>query len=160
MEQVENRNGQVENKLKELGVTLPEVAKPVAAFIPAQQTGNLVYTSGQDCRQNGRLIYEGKVGQDLTVEQGYEAARQSMINCLAVLKKQVGNLDNISKIVKVLGFVNSAPGFVEQPYVINGASELLETVFGEKGKHARSAISSNELPFNTPVEIEMIVEVK
>ncbi|MFS8579970.1 MAG: RidA family protein, partial [Novibacillus thermophilus] len=87
------------------------------------------------------------------------AARQTIINCLAVLKKHIGDLDKITKIVKVLGFVNSAPGFVEQPYVINGASEFLEKVFGEKGKHARSAVAANELPFNTPVEIEMIVEI-
>lgn len=152
--------GKVDQRLKELGIELPEAPKPAAVYIPTQQTGNLVYTSGQDCRVDGKLLYEGKLGKDLTIEQGQEAARQTAINCLAVLKARIGDLDKISKIVKVLSFVNSAPGFVEQPYVVNGASELLEEVFGEKGKHARSAISANELPFNTPVETEMIVEVK
>jgi enamine deaminase RidA (YjgF/YER057c/UK114 family) len=152
--------GRVENRLRELRIELPEPPLPAAIYIPAQQSGNLVYTSGQDCRKDGKLIYEGKLGTDLTIEQGQEAARQTMINCLAVLKSHLGNLDRVKKIVKLLGFVNSAPGFVEQPYVINGASKLLEEVFGEAGKHARSAISSNELPFNTPVEIEMIVEVE
>jgi enamine deaminase RidA (YjgF/YER057c/UK114 family) len=149
----------IEEKLNELGIKIPEAPKPAAVYVPAKTVGNLVYTSGQDCRVNGKLLYEGKVGSDLTVEQGYEAARQTMINCLAVLKAEIGDLSRVKQIVKLLAFVNSAPGFVEQPYVINGASELLEEVFGEKGQHARSAISSNELPFNTPVEIEMIVEI-
>lgn len=151
--------GSIEERLNAMGITLPSAPKPAAVYIPVQQTGNLLFTSGQDCRKDGKLIYEGKVGRDLTIEQGQEAARQTIINCLAVLKKHIGDLDKITKIVKVLGFVNSAPGFVEQPYVINGASEFLEKVFGEKGKHARSAVAANELPFNTPVEIEMIVEL-
>ncbi|WP_257349814.1 RidA family protein [Pseudalkalibacillus decolorationis] len=150
----------VEERLKEVGITIPNPPKPAAVYVPAKTVGNLVYTSGQDCRDNGKLLYEGKVGSDLTIEQGYEAARQTMINCLAVLKGEIGNLNRVKQVVKLLAFVNSAPGFVEQPYVINGASELLEEVFGERGKHARSAISSNELPFNTPVEIEMIVEIE
>jgi len=150
----------VEEVLKDLGIELPEVPKPAAVYLPAKTVGNLVYTSGQDCRVDGVLLYEGKVGSDLTIEQGQEAARQTMINCLAALKNEIGDLNRVKQVVKLLGFVNSAPGFVEQPYVINGASELLEEVFGEKGRHARSAISSNELPFNTPVEIEMIVEIE
>ena len=150
----------IETKLKKIGINLPKAPKPAAVYVPAKTVGNLVYISGQDCRVDGVLKYEGKVGKDLTVEQGYYAARQAMINCLAVLKEHLGDLDRIKQIVKVLGFVNSADGFVEQPYVINGASELLEEVFGEKGKHSRSAISANELPFNTPVEIEMIVEIE
>jgi enamine deaminase RidA (YjgF/YER057c/UK114 family) len=149
----------IEKRLLELGIELPDAPKPVAAYVPAKSVGNLVYTSGQDCRVNGVLKYEGKVGGNLTVEQGYDASRQTMINMLAVLKEHIGDLDNVKQVVKLLGLVNSADGFVEQPYVINGASELLEAVFGERGKHARSAISANELPFNTPVEIEMIVEV-
>lgn len=151
---------EIEKKLEELGIQLPEAPKPAAVYIPTQQTGNLVYTSGQDCKKNGKLLYEGKLGTDLAIEQGKAAARQSAINCLAVIKAHIGDLDRINKIVKVLSFVNSAPGFVEQPYVVNGASELFEEVFKEQGKHARSAISANELPFNTPVETEMIVEVK
>lgn len=149
----------VEEVLEELGIELPLPPKPAAVYVPAKRVGNLVYTSGQDCRINGVLLHEGKVGSDLTVEQGYEAARQTMINCLAVLKAEIGDLNRIKQVVKLLGFVNSAPGFVEQPYVMNGASELLEQLFGEKGSHARSALSSNELPFNTCVEIEMIVEI-
>ncbi|MCP3738075.1 RidA family protein [Rossellomorea sp. BNER] len=148
----------VEAKLNELGIVIPEAPKPGAVYVPAKTVGNLVYTSGQDCRIDGKLLYEGKVGSDLTVEQGYEAARQTMINCLAVLQAELGDLSRVKQVVKLLAFVNSAPGFVEQPYVINGASELLEEIFGEKGQHARSAIAANELPFNTPVEIEMIVE--
>lgn len=151
----------IELKLKELGIKLPEPPKPAAVYVPSKRFGsNLLYISGQDCRDNGKLIYEGKVGSDLTVKQGYEASRQAMINTLAIIKDEVGDLDNIKQFVKLLGFVNSAEGFVEQPYVINGASEFLEEVFGEKGKHARSALSANELPFNTPVEIETIVELE
>lgn len=150
----------VEQKLEELGIKIPEVPKPAAVYVPAKTVGNLVYTSGQDCRVNGVLKYEGKLGSNLTVEEGYDAARQTMINCLSVLKAHIGDLDRVKQVVKLLGFVNSAEGFVEQPYVMNGASEFLEEVFGEKGKHARSAISANELPFNTPVEIEMIVELE
>src|SRR5699024_918668 len=149
----------IENTLKENEINLPEAPAPAAAYIPAQQTGNLVYTSGQDCKRDGVLVHEGKLGTDLTIEQGQEAARQTAINCLAVLKAHLGDLDRITKIVKVLSFVNSSDGFVEQPYVVNGASELFEEVFRDKGKHARSAISANELPFNTPVETEIIVEV-
>jgi enamine deaminase RidA (YjgF/YER057c/UK114 family) len=105
-------------------------------------------------------MFEGKLGRDLTIEQGQQAARQTMINLLATLKTHLGDLDRIVKVVKLLAFVNSAPGFVEQPYVINVASELLEQIFEVNGKHARSAIGTGELPFNAPVEIEMIVEIK
>ena len=152
--------GKVEKKLKEMGIEIPDVPKPAASYIPAVQTGNLLYTSGQGCKRDGILVYKGKLGKDLTVEEGYEAAKVSITNCLAILKGYLGDLDRIKKIVKLLGFVASAPGFDQQPYVINGASELLEEAFGEKGKHARSAIGTNELPFGTPVEIEMIVEVE
>lgn len=150
----------IEEKLAELGIDLPEAPKPVAIYVPAKTFGNLVYVSGQDCRVDGVLKYSGKVGSDLTIEEGYDAARQTMINALAVLKEHIGDLNRVKQIVKLLALVNSADGFVEQPIVINGASELLQEVFGERGLHARSAISSNELPFNTPVEIEMIVEIE
>lgn len=151
----------IEARLKELGIELPKAPKPAAAYVPAKTFGNgkFVYTSGNDCRVNGELLYKGKLGTDLTIEQGQEAARQTAINLLAVLKEHLGNLDSIKSIVKVLGFVNSAPGFVEQPYVINGASNLFEEVFGEAGVHARSALGTSELPFNAPVEIEMVVEL-
>lgn len=151
----------VNNKLKELGIALPKSIKKMGfSFVPVQQVGNFVYISGQDCRVEGELIYEGKLGMDLNIEQGQEAARQCMINSLGALQTHLGDLDNVAKVVKILGFVNSAPGFAEQPYVMNGGSELLEEIFGERGVHARSAIGANELPFNTPVEIEMIVEIR
>jgi enamine deaminase RidA (YjgF/YER057c/UK114 family) len=150
----------IEKKLEQMGCSLPETPKPVAAYIPYRRTGNLIYISGQDCRVGGVLKYEGKVGTDVTEEQAYEASRITAINLLAILKSAVGDLDKVSKIVNLHGFVNSAPGFVRQPMVINGASEFLVEVFGEKGKHSRCALSANELPFNTPVEIEMIVEVE
>ena len=150
----------IEKRLAELNIVLENAPRPVAEYVPAKTVGNLVYTSGFDCRVNGVLLHEGKLGSDLTIEQGYEAARQVMINALTVLKEHIGDLDRVKQVVKLLAFVNSADGFVEQPYVINGASELLVQVFGEKGRHSRSAIGTNELPFNTPVEIEMIVEIE
>lgn len=143
-----------------MGIEIPEVAKPVASYVPFRSVGNLIYISGQDCRVKGKLKYEGKVGRDVTEEEAYEAARITAINLLAILKNAIGNLDKVVKIVNLHGFVNSADGFVRQPMVINGASDLLLEVFGEKGKHSRCALSTNELPFNTPVEIEMIVEVE
>jgi enamine deaminase RidA (YjgF/YER057c/UK114 family) len=151
--------GRIEQRLKELGITLPEVGEPKFSYIPCNRTGHLIYLSGQDCRIDGTLMYEGKLGRELTIEQGQQAARQTIINCLAVMKWYLKDLDRVVKIVKMLGFVNSAPGFADQPYVINGASNLLIDVFGENGKHARSAVSANELPFHTPVEIELIVEI-
>ncbi|WP_028596162.1 RidA family protein [Paenibacillus assamensis] len=150
----------IEQRLQELGITLPEVGEPKFSYIPSRRTGNLVYTSGMDCRVDGVLIYEGKVGSDLTIEQGQECARQCIINALAVVKQQVGDLDRVKQVVKMLAFVNSAPGFGDQPYVINGASNLLIDIFGEAGRHARSAIGTSDLPFHTPVEIEIIVEVE
>lgn len=150
----------IEQRLEEIGIKLEKVPTPIAQYVPAKTVGSLVYTSGADCRVQGVLKYTGKVGKDLTVEQGYDAARQVMINLISVLKDHLGDLDRVKQVVKLLAYVNSADGFVEQPFVINGASDLLVEVFGEKGRHARSAISSNELPFNTPVEIEMIVEIE
>lgn len=146
----------IERRLKELGITLPAAPKPAASYLPAVTIGDLVYTSGNDCRIDGKLMYEGKLGIDLTIEQGQQAARQTAINLLSVLKEHLGDLDRITQIVKVLGFVNSAPGFDLQPFVINGASDFFEQVFGEKGRHARSALGTSELPFKTPVEIEMM----
>jgi enamine deaminase RidA (YjgF/YER057c/UK114 family) len=150
----------IEEKIKKMGIEIPEVAKPVASYVPFRRVGNLIYISGQDCRVNGKLKYEGKVSRDVTEEEAYEAARITAINLLAILKSAIGNLDKVVKIINLHGFVNSADGFVRQPMVINGASDLLLEVFGENGKHSRCALSANELPFNTPVEIEMIVEVE
>lgn len=152
--------GRIEQRLQELGITLPEPPPVAAIYVPAVTVGNLVYTSGNDCRVSGKLMFQGKLGQELTIEEGQLAARQTMINLLAVLKTHLSDLDKIERIVKLLTFVNSAPGFADQPYVINGASALLEEVFGEQGRHARSAIGTSELPFHTPVEIEMIVQIK
>ncbi|VBB06156.1 Hypothetical protein LUCI_1372 [Lucifera butyrica] len=149
-----------ETKLKELGISVPEAPKPVAAYVSAVKIGEYVYTSGQIPFENGQLKYKGKVGKDLNVDQGYDAAKICAINCLAAIKSLIGSLDNIEKVVKVVGFVNSAPGFIDQPKVINGASELVGSVFGQAGEHARSAVGVAELPVNAPVEVEFIVKVK
>ncbi|MEU4417348.1 RidA family protein [Nocardia salmonicida] len=144
--------------LDRLGVTLPPVAPPVAAYIPAVRTGSLVYTSGQLPFVDGELSAVGKVGAEVDVEQAKEAARLCALNALAAVHDLVG-LDQVVRVVKVVGFVASAPGFGDQPIVINGASEFLGEVFGEAGVHARSAVGVSELPKNTPVEVELIVEV-
>ncbi len=151
----------IEKRLEELGLQLPDCPVPVASYIPGQIfLDRLVYISGQDCRKDGVLLYEGKLGAEVSIEEGALCARQSVLNCLAALKNTVGDLDRVKKIVKLLGFVASAPGFDQHPAVINGGSELLIQLFGEDGRHARAAIGTSELPFNTPVEIEMIVELK
>ncbi|WP_168119810.1 RidA family protein [Paenibacillus sp. HB172176] len=150
----------IERRLAELGIMLPQPTEPKFAYIPVNQTGNLIYTSGFDCRIDGKLMHEGKIGGELTIEQGQAAARQVVINLLAAMQGYLGSLDRVIKIVKILGFVNSAPGFGDQPYVMNGASELLISVFGENGRHARSAIGVSDLPFHTPVEIELIAEIR
>jgi len=124
------------------------------------QTGKLVYTSGQGCKRAGQLVYQGKLGKDITIEEGYDAAKIAIINALAILQGHLGSLDKIKRIVKLLGFVACVPEFDQQPKVINGASDLLLEIFGEKGQHARSAIGTNALPSNIPVEIEMIAEVE
>ncbi len=148
-----------EAKLKEMGIEIPEAPKPLAAYIPAIKTGNLVMTAGQLPMVNGKLTFEGKVGSDVSVEDAKEAAKQCAVNCLSVIKAEIGSLDKIKRIVKIAAFVNSADGFTAQPQVANGASEFVVEVFGDAGKHVRSAVGVNELPINAPVEIEMIVEV-
>lgn len=150
----------VEEKLKSLGITLPDIPKPVAAYIPALQVDSLVFTSGQIPIQAGVIKFKGKVGAEVSKQQGYEAARLCVLNALSAIKGVIGNLDQITKIVKVVGFVSSAEGFIEQPAVVNGASDCLLEVFGDKGKHARSAVGVAELPLGVPVEVEMIVHVK
>jgi enamine deaminase RidA (YjgF/YER057c/UK114 family) len=152
-------NMNAEAKLKELGITLPEAPKPVAAYVPFTKSGDLVFTSGQVCLENGQLKYKGKVGKDLTPEEAYQAARLCAINTLAVLKAAIGSLDKVQQIVKVVGFVNSAPGFSAQPAVVNGASELYQQVFGDAGRHARSAVGAPELPLDSAVEVEIIARV-
>lgn len=150
---------EIEKKIESLGLELPEVPRPVASYIPAVHSGNYVFTSGQLPMIKGELKARGKIGSDLTVEQGYECAKVAALNCLAAVKSVLGELDRVRRIVRVTGFVNSAPGFEEQPKVINGASDLLVEIFGEKGKHSRLALGANELPLGSPVEVEMIVEV-
>ncbi len=150
----------VEEKLKQLGIELPETPTPLAAYVPAVKAGDFAYTSGQIPLVKGELKFKGKVGAELTEEEGYQAARICAINCLSALKGAIGDLDKIERIVKVVGFVNSAPGFKMQPKVINGASELLGEVFGDAGKHARSAVGVNELPIDSAVEVEVIVKLK
>ena len=147
-------------KLKEMGLELPIAPKPIAAYVPAVKIGEYVYTSGQIPFVKGELKFKGKIGRDFSEEQGYAAARICVLNCLSVIKAQIGSLDNIEQVIKVVGFVNSATGFNRQPQVINGASELLGTLFGEKGQHARSAVGVNELPLDAACEVEMVVKIK
>ena len=145
-------------RLKELGIELPEVAKPLASYVPAVRSGNLVYTSGQLPMQAGQLAATGKVGAGVAPEQGQALARICALNALAAVDSLVG-IDAVTQVVKVVGFVASAPGFNGQPGVINGASNLLAEVFGDHGSHARSAVGVSELPLDSPVEVELVVEV-
>ncbi len=150
----------IEDKLKELGITLPETPAPMANYVPAVRTGNLLYLAGLGpaARPDGTSP-QGKLGKDLSVEEGYEAARLTGINILARLKGELGDLDRVKRIVKLLSMVNTAPDFTQQPAVANGCSDLMVEVFGEKGRHARSAVGMNSLPNSIPIEIEIIVEV-
>lgn len=145
-------------RLVELGIALPSVVPPVAAYVPAVRTGSLVYTSGQLPMVDGQMPATGKVGVAVSPEQAYECARACALNALAAVDALVG-LDSILRVVKVVGFVASAPDFSGQPQVVNGASELLGSVFGEAGVHARSAVGVAALPLDAPVEVELIVEV-
>ncbi|TCC19598.1 RidA family protein [Kribbella speibonae] len=148
-----------EEKLAELGLKLPEVAKPVAAYVPAVRTGDLVYTSGQLPLREGTLIATGKVGDAVTPEVASECAQQCALNALAAVKAEIGDLGNVKRIVKAVAFIASTADFTGQPQVANGASELFGQVFGDAGQHARSAVGVPVLPLDAPVEIELIVEV-
>ena len=145
-------------RLGELGITLPAVAAPVAAYVPAIRVGDQVWTSGQLPFVDGKLPAVGKLGADITVEQGADYARQAVLNALAAVDALVG-INNVKRVLKIVGFVASADGFAEQPAVVNGASNLIGEIFGEAGAHARSAVGVAELPLSSPVEIEIIVEV-
>ena len=150
----------IKDKLAELGLTLPEAAAPVAAYVPAVRTGNLVFTAGQLPLVDGKIPFIGKVGSDVTPEQAKDMAQVCALNALAAISL-VADIDQIERVVRVGGFVNGIPGFVAIPAVINGASELLIKLFGEvNGKHARTAIGVAELPLNAPVEVEMIVQLR
>ena len=145
-------------RLAQMGIELPGVAKPLASYVPAVRSGNLVYTAGQLPMQSGNLARTGKVGADVTPEEGKELARTCTLNALAAVDSLVG-LDAVTQVVKVTGFVASAAGFNGQPGVVNGASDLLMEVFGDRGSHARSAVGVSELPLDAPVEVELVVEV-
>ncbi|MCW2758520.1 MAG: RidA family protein [Nocardioidaceae bacterium] len=148
-----------EEKLASMGLAVPEVAKPVAAYVPAVRSGNHVFTSGQLPMRSGQLIATGKVGADVSVETAVECAQQCALNALAAIRAEIGELSAIKKVVKVVVFVASDPSFTGQPGIANGASELLGTVFGDVGVHSRSAVGVAVLPLDAPVEIELMVEV-
>lgn len=145
-------------RISDLGIVLPQVATPAGAYVPAVVSGNLVFTAGQIPLVDGKLAATGKVGKDLTAEQAKEIARICALNAVAAVKSVIGDLDRVKKVVKVVGFVASDPSFSQQPAVLNGASELLEQIFGENGIHARSAVGVAVLPLDAPVEVELIVE--
>ena len=149
----------VEEKLRALGLELPQLPKPVGNYRPAKQVGSLVFTAGQTARLNGVRRYVGKVGKVVSDEEAYLSARDSALNCLACVKWAVGSLDRVCTIIKLTGFVNCVDGYERQPDVINGASDLLEKLFGDAGAHARAAIGVNALPYDVSVELEMVVEV-
>lgn len=153
--------GLIDKRLAELGIVLPKPAQPVATYVPWVRTGNLVYISGQGAMKDGKLQYTGKVGDTLSVEDAIASARLTAINILAHLRDACGgDLDRVKRVVKLLGLVNCTPAFGDHPKVINGASDLMVEVFGDKGRHARSAVGAPSLPFGLSVEVEAIVEIE
>jgi enamine deaminase RidA (YjgF/YER057c/UK114 family) len=149
-----------EDKLKELGIELPEAPKPLGSYIPAVRTGNLIFLSGMLPLIKGKLVRQGKVGEDLRIEEAGEGVRTAVINALSVLKANIGTLNNVKRCVRITGYIASSPNFTDQPLVLNVASDLLFEIFGEAGRHARVAVGVNVLPLNSPVEIEFIFEIK
>ena len=149
----------VEKRLKDLAITLPDAPKPVANYVRAVKAGHLLFVSGHGPYNDGQTPLSGKLGKELAVEEGYKTARNVALNCLASVKATLGDLDQVKRVVKLLGMVNCTEDFKDQPKVVNGASDLLVEVFGEAGKHARSAVGMQSLPNGIPVEIEMILEV-
>ncbi len=149
----------ISQRLETLGITLPDPPKPVASYVPAVVSGGLCYTSGQLPLRNGQLVAQGRVGDRVTLADAQGAARQSCLNAIAVAAQAAGGVDRLQRVVKVVGFVQCADDFHQQPQVINGASQLLEEIFGEHGQHARSAVGTNALPLDASVEIEMIFEL-
>lgn len=150
----------VEDRLKELGYTLPPAQGPKGSYLTALRVGDLLYTAGMASFNGGELKYLGKVGRDLGVREGYEAAKLTALNLISVIREELGDLDRVERVVKLLAFVNCTGDFTEQPAVANGASDLLVEVFGEQGRHVRSAVGVYSLPMNFAVEIEMVVKVK
>jgi len=149
-----------EARLAELKITLPPAPKPVATYVPAVRVGDLLFLSGTGPFKDGVIAFAGKLGKDLTVEQGYEAARLTLLNALAMVRQELGTLDRVTRIVRLTGHVASAEGFTQQPAVINGASDLLVQIFGDAGRHARLALGAAELPLNMAIELELIVQVR
>ena len=150
----------IEDKLRQMGLELPDPPKPVASYVPCVRTGNLVFVSGQVPREKGVLKYSGQVGGERSLDDGYQAARICALNALSAVKQAVGSLENIRRIVKVTGYVASTAGFGDQPKVVDGASVLLVELFGERGQHSRAAVGVTSLPLGSTVELEMIVEVE
>lgn len=150
----------VEETLQSLGITLPNVAKPVASYVPAVQAGNLVFCSGQLPTRDGQLPRRGKVGEEVSEDDAYDDAQSAALNALAAIKSVIGDLDRVQQVVRVTGYVNSAEAFTNQPVVVDGASDFFLKVFGDKGQHARVAIGVYQLPLNAPVEVDVIVEVR
>ena len=148
-----------ELRLKELGTELPAAPKPVANYVPVVRVGDLLFLSGVLPSKEGQLVMTGKLGADVSIEQGVAAARLAVLNALAIVKAEAGSLDRVKRIVKMVGHIASAPGFTDQPQVLNGASDLLVAVFGEAGRHARVAVGAAELPRQAPIELELIVQV-
>jgi enamine deaminase RidA (YjgF/YER057c/UK114 family) len=151
---------EIEKIIKSKGYNLPESSTPLASYVNGVISRNLLFISGKLPFENGKIKYTGKVGKDLTPEQGYDSAKLCALHALASAREVLGDLDRILRVVKVTGFVNAAPGFVDIPKVINGASDLFVEIFGDKGKHARSAIGVSELPLNSSVEVEVIFEIR
>src|SRR5579862_4301350 len=150
----------VEAKLNELGFELDEIMPPAGNYVGAVQVGNLLFVSGHGPHIGGKIAVQGRVGSDLTLEQAYDAARVTAVSCLRSVKRAIGDLDKVKRIVKVLGMVMCTEGFVDTPKVINGCSDLLVELYGDNGRHARSAVGMQQLPNNIPVEVEMILEVE
>lgn len=148
-----------ELRLKELGIELPVAPRPVANYVPVVRVGDLLFLSGVLPSKDGQLVFTGKLGATLSIEQGVEAAKVAVLNALAIMKAETGSLDRVKRVVKMVGHIASAPGFTDQPQVLNGASDLLVAVFGEAGRHARVAVGAAELPRQAPIEIELIVQV-
>ena len=152
---------EIENKLAEMGLELPPTSTPVANYVPSVRTGNILFVAGHVPRMpDGSALNPGKLGREVTIEQGYQSAQRAMLNCLASIKANIGDLDRVSRVVKLLCMVNCTPDFGEHPNVANGASDLLVSLYGDRGRHARSAVGMGDLPFGNCIEIEMIVEVE
>ncbi len=152
---------EIEKKLEAMGLKLPAAPVPMANYIGAVRTGNLLFLAGHVPRlPDGTILHQGKLGREVTIEQGYDSARQTILNALATIKSYIGDLDNVKRVVKLLCMVNCVPDFADPPKVTNGASDLLVELYGEQGRHARSAVGMSSLPSQAPIEIEMIVEVE